>query len=112
MLGMSDMLADMLKKSIPPEVMELLTAEKLKELGDKANAFITDIRQSLEFIKAQNVQTHELLQSLLEHTSDNHSAILSTLEEGKSNDGNGSGKPQRRRASGGNGNASGGSADE
>jgi hypothetical protein len=44
MFNMQDMLADMLKKSIPPEVMEKLTAENLKDIGDKATAFVADIR--------------------------------------------------------------------
>lgn len=99
MLGMSDMLADMLKKSIPPEVMELLTAEKLKEIGDKANAFITDIRQSLDFIKSQNATTHDLLQSLLERTSDNHVTQLNAITEGLANVGSNSNqRPARKRA--------------
>ena len=99
MLGMSDMLADMLKKAIPPEVAAMLTEEKVKEIGEKANAFITDIRQSLDFIKSQNATTHDLLQSLLEHTSDNHTAQLNAITEGLANVGSNSNqRPARKRA--------------
>lgn len=78
MFNMQDMVADMLKKSIPPEVMAMLTPEKLTEIGEKANAFVTDIRTSLDFIKAQNVTTHEL-----------QNAILAKLEATDNDNGNG-----------------------
>lgn len=48
---MADMLSDMLKKSLPPEVMEMLTAENIKQIGDKANAFISELRSSLTAIE-------------------------------------------------------------
>lgn len=35
----------MLRKALPPEVMELLAPEKIKEFGEKLNAFVMDIRQ-------------------------------------------------------------------
>ena len=89
MFNMQDMVADMLKKSIPPEVMAMLTPEKLKEIGEKANAFVTDIRQSLDYIKVQNATTHEL-----------QNAILAKLEATDNDDGNsesGNSEPRGRK---------------
>ena len=48
---MSEMLGDMLKKALPPEVIELLTPEKVQEFGERANSFINDLRASLTRIE-------------------------------------------------------------
>jgi hypothetical protein len=44
MSAMEEMLGRMLAKAIPPEVMELLTPEKIKEFGDGISKFITETR--------------------------------------------------------------------
>lgn len=98
MFNMQDMLADMLKKSIPPEVMEKLTAENLKDIGDKATAFVSDIRGALDRIEAN--QKTLIMQS--ETNYERQSRILEGIAElkearnddGSSNDGN---KPRQRR---------------
>ena len=53
MSAMDDMLANMLKKALPAEVMQLLSPENVKEFGEKINAFITDIRERLERIESK-----------------------------------------------------------
>jgi hypothetical protein len=88
--GMNDMLADMLKKAIPQEVQDMLTAERLKEIGDKANAFVADIRGSLDRIEARLV----VIEARLENP---------TIEEGSVNDGNSSERKPRARKSTGSG---------
>ncbi len=66
MLGMNDMFADMVKKIIPQEVQELLTAEKLKEIGDRANGFIEHINATLARIELQNDTAYERQTRILE----------------------------------------------
>jgi hypothetical protein len=61
---MADMMADMLKKALPPEVMELLTPENIKEIGDKANAFIADLRDGINEIKLEQVNQKVLLEEM------------------------------------------------
>lgn len=53
MSALDNMLADMLKKAIPPEVAELLSPEKLNEFGEKINSYIVDTRERLERIEVQ-----------------------------------------------------------
>lgn len=53
MSAMEKMLADVLKKAIPPEVMEFLTPEKIQELGETINAFLLDIRNNHETMQAK-----------------------------------------------------------
>lgn len=50
MAGLNDMLADMLRKAIPEEVMALLTKEQIEALGIKINAFVEDIRENFQTI--------------------------------------------------------------
>jgi len=100
MFNMQDMLADMLKKSIPPEVMEKLTAENLKDIGDKATAFVADIRGSLDRIEA--TQATIVMQN--ETAYERQTRILEALAEIKENGGRGS---QRR---GGKSSVSGGTS--
>lgn len=62
MSAMSDMLGDVLKKALPPEVMALLTPENMQEIGNKANAFIHEMRSSLHSIE----ETQSLILKKLE----------------------------------------------
>lgn len=108
MFNMQDMLADMLKKSIPPEVMEKLTAENLKEIGDKATAFVADIRGALDRIEAN--QATIIMQN--ETAYERQTRLLEAVAEIKENGGRSSqrrgGKPSERGgASSGNGDGSG-----
>lgn len=64
-MSMNDMLADMLKKAIPQEVMELLSKEQIEALGEKINAFVIDVRQSF--------------QTIIERQADDHTAIMNEL---------------------------------
>lgn len=50
---MEDMLGNMLRKALPPEVLEMLAPEKVKEFGEKINAFILDIREGQEAINTR-----------------------------------------------------------
>lgn len=51
MSAMGDMLGDILKKALPPEVMAMLTPENMQDIGNKANAFIAEMRSSLKSIE-------------------------------------------------------------
>lgn len=48
MAAMDKMLADMLKRIIPQEVMELLTPEKVKEVTEGINAYILYQREFMD----------------------------------------------------------------
>lgn len=48
MAAMDKMLADMLKRIIPPEVMDLLTPEKVKEVTEGINAYILYQREFMD----------------------------------------------------------------
>lgn len=61
---MQDMLADMLKKAIPKEVMDLLTPENIKEMGDKVNAFVLDLQKGIEDIKIEQIEQRKLLDEM------------------------------------------------
>ena len=71
MSSMDTMLAGVLKKALPPEVMELLTAEKIKEISEGINAYIVNTRDSLERIEAQN---YAILKAVEELTNDGHNS--------------------------------------
>ena len=69
MAGMNDMMADILKKIIPREVMDMLTPEKISELGEKVNAVVQDIRDRFDRIEAtQNAIVDRI--TLIEEKSD------------------------------------------
>lgn len=48
------MFQDMLSKALPPEIMALLTPEKIEEMGRGINAYVLNSRESLARIEAQN----------------------------------------------------------
>lgn len=93
MLGVQDMLADMLKKAIPEEVMALLTPDQIQAMGEKINAFVTDIRENFQTIIARQADDHTsimneigaLREEILNHVGSNKSA------------GNGSNSSPRKR---------------
>lgn len=87
MSALDNMLGDMLRKAIPPEIMELLTPEKLSEFGDKINGYIVDTRERLERIE----QKLERLDNV-ERNNSNSSGNGSEPEPGPGSDaGSGSG---------------------
>lgn len=90
MSAMSDMLGDMLKKALPPEVMAMLTPENIKEIGDKANAFIVEVRGTLENIEDTQLLILKRMERLEENggrnSSDRDGAGDATSNDGTSGD--------------------------
>lgn len=64
MSSMDTMLAGVLKKALPPEVLSLLTPEKIKEISEGINAYIVNTRDSLERIEAQNMVILKAIEDL------------------------------------------------
>lgn len=60
------MIQDMLQKMLPPEVMQLLSAEKVKEMGDAISTYISSTRESLARIEDQNAMIINLLSRQLQ----------------------------------------------
>ena len=60
---MNDMIADILKKAIPPEVMAMLTAEKMQEIGDRINATVTQWDERFTNIEQTQTRILELLEN-------------------------------------------------
>lgn len=81
MSAMSDMLGDMLKKAIPPEVAAMLTPENMNAIGEKANTFIMEMRSSLKSIEDNQILILKKLERLEENGGRN------------SSDGDGTGSP-------------------
>jgi hypothetical protein len=81
---MSEMFADMLKKAIPPEVAAMLTEEKLKEFGEKANAFVSDLRMSLDQIK-ETQAAHTLAFAEIRSAIDDNGSGRTAGKRSKSN---------------------------
>ena len=78
MSAMSDMLGDILKKALPPEVMAMLTPENMQEFGNKANAFISEMRSSLHSIEETQtliLKKMERLENVGSNYSDGRDAI-------------------------------------
>lgn len=46
MSAIEDMVGNMLKKAMPPEIMEMLAPEKVREIGERLNAFVSDLREN------------------------------------------------------------------
>lgn len=68
MSAMANMLADVLKKSLPPEVVAMLTKENFETFKSNAEALVVELREGMAELRAQNA------------------VILATLE-GMKNDG-------------------------
>lgn len=88
MSAMSDMLGDVLRKALPAEVMAMLTPENMREIGNKANAFIQEMRSSLRSIE----ETQSLILKKLERLEnggrdDYGSSIDRTIPVGTITDG-------------------------
>jgi hypothetical protein len=50
-MGMNEMIADMLTKAIPPEVLAMLQPDNIKAFGDKATAYIDGVNAHFAEIK-------------------------------------------------------------
>lgn len=70
MSAMETMLLNVLQKALPPEVMAMLTPEKMQEMGERINAYIVDTREKLDKIVEQNEKIIASTKLLLER-SDN-----------------------------------------
>lgn len=96
---MSDMLADVLKKSVPPEVFAMLTPENMQTFKNNAEQLVTELRQGIANCQAQNVEIIAMLDSVL--ATQGH---LMERTENVGRDDSSSPRPARKR---GSGNASG-----
>ena len=65
MSAMDQMLVRVIHQVIPPEVMELLTTEKIQELGERINAYIISTRESLDTIIEVQAKQEASLRKLL-----------------------------------------------
>jgi ABC-type transporter Mla subunit MlaD len=66
MSALDKMVADILAKAIPPEVMQMLSPENIKQYGDVATGFITEVRGKLDAILASQERERATLQELSE----------------------------------------------
>lgn len=73
---LDQMIKHALEKALPPEVMALMTPEKVKEIGDAFNGYIINTRESLARIETQNAEIIRLL-------SKGETPSLVVLEGGK-----------------------------
>jgi hypothetical protein len=67
MSAMEDMLAKMLQKALPPELMALLTPANIEEFGNNIAAFAAEIRERLSNIEAKQERQRATLEELLDH---------------------------------------------
>ena len=108
MAAMDKMLADMLKRIIPQEVMDLLTPEKVKEVTEGINAYILYQREfmdrtdkaleALAIVPEKNKASFEKMFAILADMQQQIEDLKNERESG-SNRGNG----QRRKAGSGSG---------
>lgn len=93
---MSDMLADVLKKSLPPEVMAMLTPENMQAFKNNAEALVMELRSGIANCQSQNTATHATLDNIVEK--------LAVIMERTENDGrDGNRKPRARSGNSGSG---------
>jgi hypothetical protein len=88
---LNDMLADMFKKALPPEVMAMLSPEKITELGEKVTAFITDVRERLDRIEEKQIQIIGMLATEAENGPGKSSGKRSGNASGSDSGSNGNG---------------------
>lgn len=69
---MSDMLADVLKKSVPPEVFAMLTPENMQAFKNNAEQLVTELRQGIANCQAQNMEALQKIDRLLQLTGEIH----------------------------------------
>lgn len=76
---MNDMIADILKKAIPPEVMAMLTPEKMQEIGDRINATVKDWNDRLDRIEATQ---QRILERLPDDSNSDRSGAIADASSG------------------------------
>jgi hypothetical protein len=86
MSGMNDMLANMLKNIIPKETLDMLSPEKVKEVGEKVTAFVELLKSELNSIKTEQTLQRNMLVAILEKLDDNNH----NQRTGSASDANGS----------------------
>lgn len=124
MAAMDKMLADMLKRIIPQEVLELLTPEKVQEITEGINAYIlyqrefmdrTDVVMAeLAIVPEKNKASFEKLFAMMvdmqQQIEDLSTRLKTEIENGRtsvSNSGNGRGRRAGSGSGGTTGNANG-----
>lgn len=65
MSAMDDMLSSMIKKMIPAEVAELLTKDKMEDLGKRITVFVEHINSEFICIRDEQAQQHAMLAAIL-----------------------------------------------
>jgi hypothetical protein len=101
---MSDMLADMLKKALPPEVMEMLTPENIKALGEKVNAFLIDHKDQIDRIENKLDKLTLATNTVMYAGSYIHTVEDGDIQNANSNDSDtGNGNASGKRSSSGRG---------
>ena len=68
---MEDMMMSIIKKALPPEVVAMLSPEKLKELGDQINAGVEEFRGQLNRIETDGKSNAEALKRIEDALSSN-----------------------------------------
>ena len=63
---MDDMLASMLMKMVPPEVLAALSPEKLQEYSDQVKALLAHFQNELDLIKSSQMQLDDKIDAVLE----------------------------------------------
>ena len=71
MSAMENMLASMLSKMMPPELLVALSPENLQRYSEEAKALITDFQIRLTNIEHMQMQNNDLLNSIMERISEN-----------------------------------------
>jgi hypothetical protein len=94
--GMRTMFMEMLKDAIPPEVQEMLTPDKMQELGEKVTVFVTDVRERLDRIEAKANHIHDVVDKILLRQENDREWLKSILEKVEADDTSNSGKRARK----------------
>jgi hypothetical protein len=66
MSAMENMLASMLSKMMPPELLVALSPENLQKYSEEARALIVDFQERLSHIEQMQMQNNDLLNQLME----------------------------------------------
>jgi len=66
MSAMDNMLATMLSKMMPPEIMAALSPENIALYSEQAKAVLEHFKSELDLIKNEQMRQHDLLTAILE----------------------------------------------
>lgn len=73
MSAMAKMFADMILKEIPPEIREAITAENIARVQQNISNLLTFYKESLEGIKAEQLEQKLMLEKVLENVGNGNS---------------------------------------